>query len=298
MESSELLHRQRNDESSPHALACGAESIDRTLEVERGVALAATVSTNCDDTALARYLAGAAGSILLATRESAVFVGRALGETGDALSQLLLSRGLMLHRPSDTVVSEEAPSEPGRLEESRVWIIDPLDGTREYGEGRQDWAVHVALTVDGELTACAVALPGLGQVFSSDNRRPVLPRHDGPLRIAVSRTRAPGIAKVLAEQLGAQLMPSGSAGYKAMAVVRGGADAYVHAGGQYEWDSAAPVGVARAAGLHASRIDGSPLVYNQADPLLPDLIICRPELAERLLSVLAEIDKEENRCTL
>jgi 3'(2'), 5'-bisphosphate nucleotidase len=240
-----------------------------------------------DDAALAARLAAAAAGVLLATRGSGVFADRELGKVGDAVSQVVLSRGLALHRPGEAVLSEEALDESARLGERRVWIIDPLDGTREYGEGREDWAVHVALSIDGVPSACAVALPGVGEVFSSGDPPPLPARGNGPLKVAVSRTRPPVEAELVAGRLGAELVPLGSAGFKATAVLRGVVDAYLHSGGQYEWDSAAPVGVALAAGLHASRIDGSALVYNRADPLLPDLLICRPELADELLSTLA-----------
>jgi 3'(2'), 5'-bisphosphate nucleotidase len=247
----------------------------------------ATVPTIDDDAVLARTLAQAAGRVLLATRDSGLFGGRELGTVGDAISQELLSRALALHRPFDAVLSEEALDDTARLDERRVWVIDPLDGTREYGEGRDDWAVHVALTIDRAPDACAVALPGLDLVASSSDGAPLPARGPGPMRIAVSRSRPPDVAERMAEQLGAELVPIGSAGFKAMAVLRGTVDAYLHAGGQYEWDSCAPVGVALAHGLHASRIDGSKLLYNRPDPLLPDLLICRPELADQLLSGLA-----------
>jgi 3'(2'), 5'-bisphosphate nucleotidase len=239
------------------------------------------------DEFLAAELAVAAGKALLAVTASGLFTARELGQTGDAVSHMLLSRALGVHRPGDELLSEEADGDPLRLDAERVWIIDPLDGTREYADGRADWAVHVALSVDGVPGACAVALPALDRVMSTAHI-PLLPDRDpGQLRIAVSRTRPPAIAELVAERLGAELVPMGSAGFKAMAVLTGAVDAYVHAGGQYEWDSAAPVGVALAHGLHASRIDGSTLVYNRPDPLLPDLLICRPELAGELLAALA-----------
>ena len=240
-----------------------------------------------DDTELATDLAAAAGRVLTATRESGLFADRELGSAGDAVSQELLSRALDSHRPNDAVLSEEAKDDSARLEAERVWIIDPLDGTREYGEGREDWAVHVALTVGGVPGPSAVALPGLDRVMSSAADAAMPPPSEGPLRIAVSRTRPPAVAERVADRLGGELVPMGSAGFKAMAVLVGKADAYLHAGGQYEWDSAAPVGVALAHGLHASRIDGSALTYNRPDPLLPDLLICRPELADELLEVIA-----------
>ena len=240
-----------------------------------------------DDDSLAVAMAGAAGQLLLAVRSSSLLGGRELGSAGDALSQAFLSRALRFHRPDDAVLSEEAVDEVSRLDASRVWIIDPIDGTREYGEGREDWAVHVTLSIDGVPGPSAVALPALGLVMSSSDAVHLPAVTPVPLRIAVSRSRPPALATRVAERTGAELVALGSAGYKAMAVLRGTVHAYVHAGGQYEWDSAAPVGVALAHGLHASRIDGSRLAYNRRDPRLPDLVICRPELRERLLEALA-----------
>ena len=181
------------------------------------------------------------------------------------------------------MLSEESKDSPARLERERVWIVDPLDGTREWGEGRTDWAVHVALAFNGVPKVAAVALPGQGKLLSTAQPPPPPPVHAGKVRLLVSRTRPPAVAEHLAEVLDADLVPLGSAGAKAMAVVTGDADVYAHSGGQYEWDSAAPVGVAIAAGCHCSRLDGSPLVYNQPDPYLPDLIVCRADLAGRVL---------------
>ena len=175
-----------------------------------------------------------------------------------------------------------------RLAKSRVWIVDPVDGTREYGEKRADWAVHVGLAINGVATVGAVALPGAGIVLRSDQPQPVRPPAD-PLRVLVSRTRPAKEAVAVAEKLGATLVPMGSAGAKAMAVVRGEADIYLHSGGQFEWDSAAPVAVAAAYGLHCSRIDGSPLVYNREDVYLPDLLICPKALAEQVLALIREV---------
>lgn len=259
------------------------------------------------DAILAEDLARAAGRVLMAIRASGAFTGPTLGNVGDAVSNELLVRGLSLQRPDDAVLSEESTADPARLDRRRVWIIDPLDGTREYTEGREDWAVHVALTIDGRPGPAAVAIPARDRVFTSDpgsapedagsgpQRRdgaPKPPRSDGRLRIAVSRSRPPAEAESVAGALGAELVPIGSAGFKTIAVVTGEVDAYVHAGGQYEWDSAAPTGVALAAGLHASRIDGSPLRYNRPDPLLPDLVICRRELAQVLLAALSQAGSE------
>ncbi|MCX5540204.1 3'(2'),5'-bisphosphate nucleotidase CysQ [Paraburkholderia sp. CNPSo 3076] len=225
-----------------------------------------------------------------AIRASAVLAGKPLGAVGDATANELIARIIGHVRPDDGFLSEESVPDPKRLICNRVWIIDPLDGTREYGErieGRSDWAVHVALTVRGKPDACAVALPALGMTFATGSPATLPAAPQGQLKILVSRTRAPDLAQKVAERLNAELVPMGSAGAKAMAVVRGEAHAYLHAGGQYEWDSCAPVGVALAAGLHASRIDGSPCIYNGADAAMPDLLICRREVAESILGAIA-----------
>jgi 3'(2'), 5'-bisphosphate nucleotidase len=243
------------------------------------------------DAELAATLARTAGQRLLELRAQLGDVPAGeVKKRGDAAAQLALADGLAAARSGDAVLSEEATDDHVRLGSARVWIIDPLDGTREYSEGRSDWAVHVALWEEGALVAGAVALPGLGAVLTTDPA-PVVPACDdtAPLRMAVSRSRPPAIATGVAEALGADLVAMGSAGFKVAAVVRGEADLYVHGGGQYEWDSAAPVAVAQAAGLHASRLDGSPLRYNQPDPYLPDLVVCRPEVAERVLTVIGRV---------
>ncbi|WP_053207318.1 3'(2'),5'-bisphosphate nucleotidase CysQ [Jiangella muralis] len=244
------------------------------------------------DAILAARLATEAGALLLALRRDhdPAAGTQALRDAGDRSAHRFLAAALADQRPGDAVLSEEAPDTVERLTARRVWIIDPLDGTREFGDGRDDWAVHVALWQDGELAAGAVALPGLGATLTSDPAAvvPPGPAEGAPPRIAVSRSRPPVAAQRAAAALGAELAPMGSAGFKVAAVVRGEADAYVHAGGQYEWDSAAPVAVARAAGLFTSRVDGSPLRYNEADPYLPDLLVARPELADALLAAVAE----------
>lgn len=241
-----------------------------------------------NDHELAARLATRAGDLLLDVR--ADFADATVEErkaAGDKQSHDFLMAELATHRPGDAVLSEEGVDDPVRLSADRVWIVDPLDGTREFSElGRDDWAVHVALWQAGELVAGAVALPAQNTTLSTPEV--AAPRaFDGPPRVVVSRTRPPAVALAVRDALGGTLVEMGSAGAKVAAVIRGVADVYVHAGGQYEWDSAAPVAVARAAGLHTSRIDGSPLVYNSADPKLPDLVVCRSELAERVLAVTA-----------
>ncbi|MFT0170466.1 3'(2'),5'-bisphosphate nucleotidase CysQ [Paraburkholderia mimosarum] len=243
-----------------------------------------------DDHRLAARIATAAGEALNAIRASAVLAGKPLGAVGDAAANELIVRMIGEVRPDDGFLSEESAPDERRLTCDRVWIIDPLDGTREYGEcieGRDDWAVHVALTVGGKPDACAVALPALRLTYATGTPATLSAAPQGKLKILVSRTRAPELAQKVAERLHAELVPMGSAGAKAMAVVRGEAHAYLHAGGQYEWDSCAPVGVALAAGLHASRIDGSPCIYNGADARMPDLLICRREIAESMLAAIA-----------
>jgi 3'(2'), 5'-bisphosphate nucleotidase len=208
-------------------------------------------------------------------------------DTGDIASHRFLVEQLRIARPDDAVLSEEGADDPRRATADRVWIVDPLDGTNEFGErGRHDWAVHVALWERGELTAAAVSLPALGAVFGTDPA-PVLPTptRERP-RLITSRNRAPYAAVLVADALDCDAVRLGSAGAKAMAVVLGEADIYVHDGGMYQWDSAAPAAVALAAGLHATRIDGSPLVYNERDAWLPDFLICRPELADPVLDAI------------
>ena len=239
-----------------------------------------------DDHRFAAWLATVAGEHLEAVRTSGAR-GTALKDAGDAASNELLMALLDAYRPGDAVLSEEGRDDAGRTTASRVWIVDPLDGTREFSEPpRDDWAVHVALWQDGDLAAGAVAQPGLRTTFHTGAPPTVPPRSTPRVRIAVSRTRPPAFVAALADRLDADLVPMGSAGAKVISVVRDVSDAYVHAGGQFEWDSAAPVAVARSAGLFTSRVDGSPLVYNRADPTLPDLVVCRPELADAILDFL------------
>ena len=237
-------------------------------------------------------MAEATGRSLLAAREKMVADGYGIWDikdAGDRIAHVELMALLSDRFPQDSVLSEEASAEERhdstRLTAERVWIIDPVDGTREFGEGRDDWAVHVALVEDGRPTAAAVALPAMGLVFTT--HQPLTPPEPEDVqRLVVSRTRPAPEARMLADVLGADLIPMGSAGAKAMAVVQGRADIYVHSGGQFEWDSAAPVGVAEAAGLWCSRIDGSPLAYNRIDTYLPDLLICHRRDAEQILEII------------
>ena len=243
------------------------------------------------DHGLAARLATQAGQLLLQTRQE--FANATASErkaAGDKRSHDFLMHALTSERPGDAVLSEEGIDDPARLSKDRVWIVDPLDGTREFSEpGRDDWAVHVALWEHGELVAGAVALPAQGITLATPHVNPPPPAPSAPTkpRVVVSRTRPPAIAIQVCDRLNGTLVDMGSAGAKVASIVQGSADVYLHAGGQYEWDNAAPVAVARAAGLHASRIDGSAPQYNRPDPLLPDLLVCRPELANAVLAITA-----------
>lgn len=241
------------------------------------------------DAELAARLASEAGEKLRALRRTyrSDAAPDDLRAAGDRIAQRFLAGALAAQRPDDAILSEEAPDDPIRLAADRVWIIDPLDGTREFGEGRADWAVHIALWSHGDLVTGAVALPDIAVTLSSHDVREVPARSSDVVRIAVSRSRPPAIAEHVAAIFSAQIVPMGSTGYKTGAVIRGEADAYLHAGGQHEWDSAAPVVVARAAGLHVSRLDGGPLRYNNPDTYIPDLLIARSELAERIVAAYA-----------
>jgi len=244
-----------------------------------------------DDHVLARDLAGQAGQRLLELRAQGGDPD-VLRKAGDRLSHEFLTAALAGQRPGDVVLSEEGADNPARLGARRVWIVDPLDGTREFGEpGRSDWAVHVALWEDGDLTAGAVALPAQDTVLSTLEPPPGPPGVEAParIRIVVSRSRPPSFVRNISGLINAELVPLGSAGAKVAAVICGEVDAYVHGGGFYEWDTAAPVAVARAAGLHASRIDGSALAYNQPDLLMPDILVCRPAVAGILLRAIREV---------
>lgn len=255
------------------------------------------------DAEVAAVVAAEAGELLLAVREEVGFYDSYdLGDAGDRRANTLILKRLAELRPGDAVLSEEAVDDLSRVHADRVWIVDPVDGTREFSmPGHTDWAVHIALwqrhgraagaapaaTGDqGAITDAAVGLPALGQVYRTDTVTPPPPRRPGPIRITASTYRPPAVLWWLREQMDIEVVRIGSAGAKAMAVVRGDVDAYIHAGGQWEWDSAAPAGVVQAAGLHATRLGGAPLVYNRRDPYLPDLLMCRPELAGPLLEVI------------
>lgn len=242
-----------------------------------------------DDHALAAEVGAEAGRLLMAIRAADDGQDpKHLRDEGDRRAHELIVELLTAARPDDALLSEEGLDDDRRLGAERVWVVDPLDGTREYAEpGRVDWAVHIALVIGGVAAVGAVALPAEGVVLATRPAPPPPAARPGPLRVVTSRTRNPPESVAVAEALGAEVVTLGSAGAKAMAVVRGEVDAYVHAGGMYQWDSAAPVAVAAAAGLHVSRIDGSALVYNEPEAYLPDLLICRPELAEAALAALA-----------
>lgn len=248
----------------------------------------AQAGASLTDAELAAHLAEVAGRILIEVRASGMLSLKKLGKAGDATANQFLIHALREQRPDDGLLSEESKDTDERLSKERVWIIDPVDGTREYGEARTDWAVHVALAINGAPTIGAVALPGLGVVLRTDQPGAVPPAPER-LRMVVSRTRPAREATEVAERLGAELVPMGSAGAKAMSIIRGEADIYLHSGGQFEWDSCAPAAVAQAYGLHCSRIDGSPLVYNQKDTYMPDLLICRKEHAARVLELIPQI---------
>jgi 3'(2'), 5'-bisphosphate nucleotidase len=248
-------------------------------------------SPTLDDAALAAFAAERAGQRLLALRAQPGLRGEVLGQAGDREANEIIVKLLREHRPGDALLSEEQAPDPQRLQYSRVWIVDPLDGTREYSEpgNRTDWAVHVALAIDGVPAASAVALPALKELWRSDQLQAQGAHYSGRPRIVVSRTRPPAVAEALARALDGPLLRIGSAGAKAMAVLRGDAELYVHAGGMNEWDACAPVGVALAHGLVACRFDGSACRFNQADPKTPDLLIGRAEWVERARALLPSL---------
>lgn len=238
-----------------------------------------------DDSRLAHGLAIEAGNLLLALRKDHRLQGTDLGKAGDAQANTLIINALKAARPNDAILSEESADSPERLAAHRVWIIDPLDGTREFSERRDDWAVHIGLAVDGQPVAGAVALPAWGRCHST-LAPPALSPPQSPPRLLISRTRPPDFAVQVAARIGATLIPMGSAGAKAMAVLEGQAEIYLHAGGQSEWDNCAPLAVALIAGLHCTRLDGTSIRYNQPSPLVEDLLICHPDLKNAVKAAL------------
>ena len=241
-----------------------------------------------DDHALAYHLATGIGDIVRGTRAGGLLQGRSLAQVSNEVAQTWTDDVLAVHRPDDGVLSENVADDLGRLDKSRVWIIDVIDGTKEFSTGRPDWSVHVALVVDGEPVLGSVGLPDAGRVFRSDQCAYV----DGPMsrRMVISRNNPPPEAQVVAGALGLEVRPMGSAGAKMLSVLLGDADVYLHAGGQNEWDQAAPVAVALSAGLHVSRLDGTQIRFNKADTYSPDILVCRPDLAERVLAKTAHVD--------
>lgn len=239
------------------------------------------MTVEISDSRLTNSLAQGCGEILKGVRNGGLLRGLSLGDAGDEAAQEWISRVLAQHRPQDGMLSEEASDDLARLKKDRVWIVDPLDGTKEFATGRQDWAVHIALVENGVPIHAAVGLPDLGVTFKSSDVRAVT----GPLskKFVVSRNRPPKVANYIAEKMGYEIVGVGSAGAKAMHVLLGDYDGYIHAGGQYEWDQAAPVGVAQAAGLHCCRLDGSEIRFNNEDTFIPDILICRPELKDEIL---------------
>ena len=240
-----------------------------------------------DDMNLAFHLASAIGRMLRGSRSGGMLTGRALAGVATESAQVLVDEVLHVHRPGDGVLSENGRDDPSRLNKSRVWIVDVIDGTKEFSTGRADWTVHVCLTIDGVPGPSAVGLPESDRVFRSDHVEYV----DGPLSniMVMSRNNPPDFAPTVAERLGFSIRPMGSAGAKMLSVLLGDADAYLHAGGQYEWDQAAPVGVALASGLHASRIDGSPIEFNKPETFSPDILVCRPELADDFIRTVGDV---------
>ncbi|WP_034987045.1 3'(2'),5'-bisphosphate nucleotidase CysQ [Corynebacterium jeikeium] len=254
------------------------------------------MTAELNDATLAQRLAQGTGEILKGVRNVGLLRGTELGKAGDALAQDWIARSLIQHRPNDAMLSEEAEDDLARLDNSRVWIIDPLDGTREYAGGRQDWAVHIALVENRKIVEAAVGMPDLGRVFSSSEVRAVAGARTN--RLVISQNTTPAIAEFIAEDLGMELVTMGSCGAKAVSVILGDNDVYVHAGGQYEWDNAAPVGIAQAAGLHTSRLDGTDLCYNCESPYLPDLVISRPDMADEILASAAKFHDKHGAYSL
>jgi 3'(2'), 5'-bisphosphate nucleotidase len=238
-----------------------------------------------EDADLAALVAETAGGVLVALDAGDLWAGADKGRIGDRLSHEVIVEALRVHRPGDAILSEEGADNSARLGQRRVWIVDPLDGTREYGEGRDDWAVQIGLAVDGRPRVGAVAIPARGALLRSD-RPPALPRCPKQPRLLISRSHPPAGIGAIAEGLAAVIVPMGSVGVKVAALLVGEGEAYLHYGGQFEWDSCAPVALALAAGFDATRLSGGPLVYNRADPALPDLVISHPAVTAQVRAVL------------
>lgn len=238
-----------------------------------------------DDDDLAYFLAAGIGDIVRGTRAGGLLHGRSLARVANEVAQRWCDEVLSVHRPDDGTLSEGVSDDPSRLEKSRVWIIDVIDGSKEFSTGRSDWSVHVALVVDGQPALASVGLPDAGRVFRTDQVHHV----DGPPSgtMVISRNNPPDGIEEVADALGLETRPMGSAGAKMLSVLLGDADVYLHAGGQYEWDQAAPVGVALASGLHASRLDGTPIRFNKSDTYSPDILVCRPDMTEQVLAAAA-----------
>ena len=241
-----------------------------------------------DDHALAARLADETGRLLLdLLNDPAGPKGWGLEMAGDRQAHEFLVEELRRHRPGDAVLSEEGHDDRRRLDAERVWILDPLDGSSDFGISGA-WSVHVALCQRGVPVAGAVAVPAWDTTFATDPApRPTMCRV-GRRRVVVARSRGHIDGNRLS-RLGVEVLTMGSAGVKAMTVVRGEMDAYVHGGGLYEWDTCAPAAVAQAAGLHVCSADGSPLRFNNPRPHTPGLVICRPDFADELLEVLAPV---------
>ena len=252
------------------------------------------MTVEISDSRLTNSLAQGCGEILKGVRNGGLLRGLSLGDAGDEAAQEWIARVLEQHRPQDGMLSEEASDDLARLKKDRVWIVDPLDGTKEFATGRQDWAVHIALVENGIPIHAAVGLPDKGVTFKSSDVRAVT----GPLskKFVISRNRPPKVASYIAEKMGYETVGVGSAGAKAMHVLLGDFDGYIHAGGQYEWDQAAPVGVAQAAGLHCCRLDGSEIRFNNEDTFIPDILICRPELKDEILEHAQAFAAEHGGC--
>lgn len=263
-----------------------------------------------NDSELSRDVAIEAGRLLLDLRATYgdldpadVDTANRLRKEADRASHLLIADRISAARPDDVILSEEGKDDPARLVADRVWIVDPLDGTFEFGQGRSDFAVHIVLWVrdalsptGARLVASTVELPAQGLTRTDIDTPDVsfaLPT-DRPIRIVASRSRAPkwlpDAVAVLADRMGreVEVIDVGSVGAKVNEILCGRADAYVHDTGFYEWDVAAPYAVAHRYGLHASHVGGEPIRFNQDPPYVTSLLVSIPTLLDDLTSVFAE----------